>query len=381
MGIYSEYLDKKLNWPDLSEERKKQLKRIAELRGRAVLTFAAALTKQGPISIDYDDRVPFFDQLENLRGDKIDIILETPGGYAEVAEDLVEQVRNRFSYVGVIIPGYAKSAGTIMVMAADEILMEPCSALGPIDAQITQGGKRYSAHAFLQGLDKIKDEVDKTGRLNRAYIPILQNISPGEIQSCENSMNFSESLVTKWLSNYKFKIWNTHSSTGKKVTTKDKERRAKEIAKKLCDHGKWLTHGRSIGRKQLEEMRLKIEDYSKNNELCDAIRRYYVLLKMSFDSTEIFKIYETPDSQIYRFERSIVGPGKLEAKFVIADIECGKCKTKTKLQANFEKGVPIQNGVIPFPKGNEFICPNCGNTINLNDVRRRIEAEVKKRIL
>lgn len=198
MGIYTEYLDKSFDWPALQAERKKQLSRIAQSRGgRAILTFAAAMAKDAPIAIDYDDRVPILDQISNLEGDKIDIILETPGGSAEIVEDIVEHIRNRFAEVAMIIPGYAKSAGTIMVMAGDEILMEPASALGPIDAQIIQGGKRFSAHAFLEGLKKIKEEIENQGHLNRAYIPILQNISPGEIQNCENALSFAKTLVTE----------------------------------------------------------------------------------------------------------------------------------------------------------------------------------------
>ena len=193
MGIYSEYLDSSFDWPTLQEERKKQLLRISQLRGgRAIITFASAMTKQADISIDYNDRVPIKDQISNLEGDKIDIILETPGGYAEIVEDIIKHIRNRFSEVTMIVPGYAKSAGTIMVMAGDEILMEPASALGPIDAQILQNGKRFSAHAFLEGLEKIKQEVQKSGYLNRAYVPILQNISPGEIQNCENVQAFTK---------------------------------------------------------------------------------------------------------------------------------------------------------------------------------------------
>jgi ClpP class serine protease len=192
MGIYTEYLDKSFDWPALQAERKKQLSRIAQLRGgRAILTFAAAMTKEAPIAIDYDDRVSLQDQISNLEGDKIDVILETPGGSAEIVEDIVEYIRNKFTEVAMVVPGYAKSAGTIMVMAGDEILMEPASALGPIDAQIIQGGKRFSAHAFLEGLKKIKEEIEEQGHLNRAYIPILQNISPGEIQNCENALSFA----------------------------------------------------------------------------------------------------------------------------------------------------------------------------------------------
>ena len=382
MGIYSEYLDKSFDWHTLQEERKKQLLRISQLRGRAILTFASAMTKQADISIDYNDRVPIIDQISNLEGDKIDIILETPGGYAEVVEDIIKYIRNRFSEVTMIVPGYAKSAGTIMVMAGDEILMEPASALGPIDAQMLQSGKRFSAHAFLEGFDKIKREVQDRGYLNRAYVPILQNISPGEIQNCENAQAFSKKLVTDWLSEYKFKFWETHSSTGEPVTVNDKKTRAEEIAKKLCNHGHWLTHGRSITINDLREMRLKVTDFSEDTKLFDAISRYYILLKMSFDTTNIFKIYETPKSQIYRFATPQVGTEPQQRRDIaLIEFECPNCKTKTKIQANLKEGVPMQKGSVPFPKDNVFICPACNNRNDLSTLRNQIESQSKKKIV
>ena len=383
MGIYSEYLDLSLDWSRLTAERKKQLSLISDLRGgRSVLTFAAAMTKDAPIGIDYDDLVPISDQLSNLTGDKIDIILETPGGLAEIAEDIVEGIRCKFAEVAMIVPGHAMSAGTIMVMAGDEIMMEPTSALGPIDAQMIQGTKRFSAHAFIEGLEKIKKEVEETNRLNRAYIPILQNISPGEIQSCHNALSFAETLVTNWLSKYKFKFWTTHTSTGKPVTKEEKIARAGEIAKILCNHGLWLTHGRSITLKSLRDMRLKITDYSQDTKLYEAIRRYYTLLKMSFDTTNIFKIYETPTSQIYRFVTPQAIPAdKQTAEIAIIDFVCPKCNNKTRLQANLKSGLPLQKGTFEFPKDNILICPVCQNRNDVSDLRAKIESESKKKIL
>ncbi|MBK8352706.1 MAG: Clp protease ClpP, partial [Saprospirales bacterium] len=99
------------------------------------------------------------DQLSNLNGKSIDIILETGGGIAEVVEDIVRILRSKYDNVGIIIPGTAKSAGTILSMAADEILMGTGSSLGPIDAQIITQSKRFSADAFLEGLEKIKADV------------------------------------------------------------------------------------------------------------------------------------------------------------------------------------------------------------------------------
>lgn len=383
MGFFSEYIKKNYTWEELEKERKHQLRTISEIRGkREILTYACAMTKRAPIAIDFNDRLPILDQISNLKGDKIDIILETPGGSGEIAEDIIRQVRGRFSEVGMIIPGHAKSAGTIMVMAGDEILMDSASALGPIDAQVFQEGKNFSAHAFLEGLKKIKEEVEATGKLNRAYVPILQNISPGEIQSCINVMSFSEKLVTDWLAQYKFKFWEKHSSNGKQVTQDEKTERAKEIAKTLCDHGKWLTHGRSITIQDLREMRLKITDFSENPHLYEAIRRYYTLLLMSFDRSPIFKIFETPQSQMYRStgKPEKEGSGKALAVATI-EVKCPNCNIISRVQANLEEGAPLEPGATKFPKDNVLLCPACKHKMNLEGMRKKIELDTGKKIL
>ena len=96
MGVYSDYLARQLSFEELTSERKLQLRRISAIRGRKVLAFASDVAKNCPNSIDYSDIVPFSDQLSALSGNEIDIILETPGGRAEVVEDLVKLVRSRF---------------------------------------------------------------------------------------------------------------------------------------------------------------------------------------------------------------------------------------------------------------------------------------------
>lgn len=384
MGIYSEYLDKNMNFPEIIAERKSQLKRIAGIRNRDILVYASDSTKNAPTQIDYSDLLPFSDQLSNLTGDSIDIILETPGGFAEVVEDMVKQVRSRYEKVGIIIPGYCKSAGTIFSMAGDEILMGPMSALGPIDAQIMFNHKKFSADAFLEGLLKIKKEVLSAGKLNPAYIPMLQNISPGEIQHCENAQTLSKKLVYEWLAEYKFKYWDNHSSTGKAVTDKDKLNRATEIAEALCKQSEWLTHGRSIKMNDLENLKLKITDYSKIVGLNDAITRYYTLLRMSFE-TNIYKIIETADTQIYRFTTGPnpgVQPIPKTQKMAGLNFNCPKCKEPFLIQLNIGQSEPLKPGHIPFPVDNNiFNCPNCKTPSNLTQLRLQIEAQTGKKIV
>jgi predicted RNA-binding Zn-ribbon protein involved in translation (DUF1610 family) len=381
MGIYSEYINQRLSFDQISSERKKQLNRISVVRKRDILVFASDPNKvNAPISILPLDLLPFKDQLSYVKTNEVDIVLETPGGIAETVEDMVELIRSTHQRLAIIIPGMAKSAGTIFSMAGDEILMGKSSSLGPIDAQVVSNGKRFSADAFLDGLEKIKKEVNETGKLNPAYIPMLQNISPGEIQHFENAQNFSKTLVKNWLSKYKFKYWEIHSSSGKAVTNEEKEARANEIANKLCKHSDWLTHGRSIRIKDLKEMGLQIYDYSCEADLNDAIERYYTLLRMTFDLTGIYKIFETCSSQIYQsisqaFPPAIPQPKNLKAQAAHADFTCPKCETKFKIQLNLDKGVAIEAASIPYPKDDVFVCPNCGTQTNIAPMRLQLEAQ------
>lgn len=396
MGIYSEYLDRNFSFQQLTIERKRQLRRISELRGgRDVLVFAANLNaRNAPVSIDYSDLLPIRDQLANLSGKALDLILETPGGSGEVAEDVVRILREKYADMAVIVPGWAKSAGTILAMAGDEILMQSSSALGPIDAQIVREGKAFSADALIEGMEKIKKEVEDTGKLNLAYVPILQALSPGEIQHAENALKFARQLVTDWLATYKFKNWNTHSSTGLPVSEGDKKARAEEVAKQLCDHRRWLTHGKSINLADLRAMRLLIADYAENADLADAIGRYYTLLQITFNSN-IYKVFETPTSQILRGVAMVQGlPGPMPAPAIPPralspetaptahlNVNCGRCGAASVVQANLGASSPLAPGSRPFPSDNKYRCPSCNLEIDLSDLRRQIEAESKRTVV
>jgi hypothetical protein len=391
LGIYGEYLNllQAGGLGALHQERKLQLKRIQDIRGNDVLVIASDITgrpekARAPISIDYTDRMPVADQIEELTRRNIDVILETPGGNAESTEDIVNMLRNHFSgMLSFIVPGAAMSAGTIMVMAGDEILMEPDSSLGPIDAQIPMNGKWVSADACLTGLRKIQDEVMQSGHLNAAYIPILQNLSPGEIQAWQNAQDFSYELVWKWLVNGKFRLWTRHSTTGIMVTEEEKEKRAQEIADCLRNHSRWLTHSRSIKLNDLQHMGLLITDYSLQQDLSNAIRRYYTLLRMTFDSTLMYKLFETPDTQIYRFIGVPVNqPGEPQKpNIVVVEFTCSQCGTSSLIQANMEPGLAIQLNHLPFPTDNRFICPKCKFVHDLSSMRAQIESQANQRII
>src|SRR5262245_23649568 len=66
----------------------------------------------------------------------IDLILHTPGGLVIAAVQIARALRAHPAKVTVFVPHFAMSGGTLLALAADEIVMSPHAVLGPIDPQI-----------------------------------------------------------------------------------------------------------------------------------------------------------------------------------------------------------------------------------------------------
>src|ERR1700726_3207800 len=66
----------------------------------------------------------------------LDLVLHTPGGLVLAALQIAKAIREHKGKVTVFVPHYAMSGGTLIALAADEIVMCEHSALGPIDPQL-----------------------------------------------------------------------------------------------------------------------------------------------------------------------------------------------------------------------------------------------------
>ena len=66
----------------------------------------------------------------------IDVILHTPGGLVLAAEQIARALVDHKGKVTVFVPHYAMSGGTLIALAANEIVMDPNAVLGPVDPQI-----------------------------------------------------------------------------------------------------------------------------------------------------------------------------------------------------------------------------------------------------
>lgn len=193
-------------------------------------------------------------------------------------ERYVNIIRKHYKKVSFIIPDYAYSAGTIFCMSGDEILMDYFSVLGPIDPQVrNKEGNFVPALGYLDKVNSLLEKA-KNGTLTNAEFLILKDFDLAELRAYEQAKELTISLLKKWLVKYKFRNWNNHSN-GNPVTNEEKEKRAEEIADKLGDNNIWKSHGRPICIEELEELKLKIEDFSSNEDLRTSIRKYYNLSK------------------------------------------------------------------------------------------------------
>jgi ClpP class serine protease len=90
----------------------------------------------------------------------LDIILHTPGGLVLAALQIARAIRARKAKVTVLVPHYAMSGGTLIALAADEIIMSRYAVLGPIDPQLEQS----PAASFLKVVEQkpVSEIDDKT---------------------------------------------------------------------------------------------------------------------------------------------------------------------------------------------------------------------------
>ncbi len=222
------------------------------------------------------DALEWRNQQREIRS-KLVVMLETAGGYVEQADRIVTTLRSFYREVDFIIPNYAFSAGTVLVMSGNEIYMDYFSVLGPIDPQIQVPGhipgqtEWVSASGFLVWYDRLVEKARK-GTITTAELQLLlEKFHPAEMYSYEQARNLSHSLVHDWLTKYKF------------ASEADGNGKAKDIAGKLSDTDRWLSHGRGIPLQTLNaELGLGIQDLRQGTEFRDLLSYWQYFINYAF---------------------------------------------------------------------------------------------------
>jgi ClpP class serine protease len=141
----------------LEAARYRMIARIERTRGSRVILLVHRQETMSLLGFPVLRYIDVNDSEEVLRaiqltdaGLPLDIILHTPGGLALASLQIARALRGHKGKVTAFVPHYAMSGGTLIALAADEIVMCEHSVLGPVDPQIGQ----YPAASILTVVEK-----------------------------------------------------------------------------------------------------------------------------------------------------------------------------------------------------------------------------------
>ncbi len=260
-------------------ERQGLIKRICEMSGASLICYVCG----SETLIGRDDTVFLVDLLHNVRRNTpVDILLHTGGGDIDAAEKLINIIRTWVgpSRLRAVVPDYAKSAGTLMALGTDSIVMSDTSELGPIDPQVRMRDASgnfvwYSVQTYIDAYETHcallrESPTDVPSRL------MLEKLDPAVMKRMEaireRSRQFAESQLKSGMS--RFQAVNYTS-----------------IAAELLNTKKWVDHGQMIDWNAALQMGLNVTHVDPASEDWQDLWQLYCLQRLAIKDGE--KLFES----------------------------------------------------------------------------------------
>jgi len=241
---------------------------------------------QAAMAINPQDVRGLAEVVRGVEGNDLDLILHSPGGSAEAAESMVAVLRSQFKNVRVLVPVMAKSAATMIALAANEILMPISAELGPIDPQFLlsdgRGGQRMTpAQSIIDDVDRARQAMQAQQADAPVWLTQVQAQPPGLYQQALNAVKLSKQLVKGWLEQYMFAGEQSASSM------------AQVIVDYLGDHNQFLSHARRVDVDTLEGMGAKVHNITAvDRQLWQLLEELWYTVEHTFLGTPVIKMWE-----------------------------------------------------------------------------------------
>jgi membrane-bound ClpP family serine protease len=253
--------------------RQALIRSIEEASGRPLICYVSGKTAV----IDRDDAAGFMEVLHNIAPETgIDLLLHTRGGDVDAAEKLLTLVQATVGggQLRIIIPDFAKSAGTLMALGADLLIMSDSSELGTIDPQIwaDDGHGNDICHSVLSYLDAFRLHSDALRRNPNDPVArlMLDKLDPTTLRKYEATRDRARNFAEDQL--------------------KRKGRNFSKIASALLDTTRWQSHGQMIKWQDVRDLGLPVEYLSPRDDRWLAYWRLYCLLRLAVkDRQNIFE--------------------------------------------------------------------------------------------
>jgi hypothetical protein len=239
-------------------------------------------------SINESDVHSFMDVIHGLDGDKLDVIIHSPGGSPTATEQIVSYLRNKFSDIRIFVPQSAMSAATLMCCAADRVVMGSHSSLGPIDPQMhlptTPRGHSTAAFAVLDQFEMASSDIETYSDLT-VWKPILDKIDPGTLAECSEAIELSKTLAREWAKEY------MHGNK------KNADKLSEKLAEFLSNRRAFKSHSRRIDRSQASKNGFEVEELEQDDTLQDLVLSIFHSTMLAHENTELVKIIENQNGR------------------------------------------------------------------------------------
>jgi hypothetical protein len=171
-------------------------------------------------------------KLSEVDGPELDVMLYSGGGAVDAAYLAARELRRRVRTLTIFVPLLAKSAATLVCLAADEIVLGPLGELGPLDAQAQQGRNTGSAVDMsglvpFKAIEELRDVAancydhftgrimkdggmplpaasDKASELTSALLgPIFGQMDPGRVAESARGLELAAEYAGRLLRRYR----------------------------------------------------------------------------------------------------------------------------------------------------------------------------------
>jgi hypothetical protein len=261
--------------------RQESIDKVQQATGRKLICYVSEVAGY----VNREDVLPLADLLHGTRpGMKLDLMLHTLGGDVDAAEKIAGMLLKAVGPDGelrVIVPDCAKSAGTLISLAARTVVMSDTSELGPIDPQIvttSPDGKQTSrpAQSYIDAHRDMMAQI-ADGASGPAIDGLIAKFDPVLLDMCrkalDRSRKFAEDLLRAGM----------YRGQSANVT---------EIAGKLSSKDTWLSHGAVISPEDAQTIGLNIDLRDVHEDEWQAYWRLYCEMRLTLKgNTE--KLFES----------------------------------------------------------------------------------------
>ncbi len=270
----------------VDQHRRGKISAVEQISGRPLIIYASSCTTPpklihpAMLMLDQSDRIGFKSVTETIEPPNLDVLIHSPGGYAEATESIVQQLRGKYADIRFIVPSYAKSAATMLAMSGNEILMDRDAELGPTDPQMGTQSGTSPAEAIKEQFEKAQAELQADPSKLPSWMPVLAPLGPSLLVDAQHAIDLSKTLVKSWLQTYMF------------AGDADAEAKAARVSEYLGTHSNFMSHGRAVKIPDLLPLGVKVTDIRSTPGLYVAVDELYCLLDILLSNSPVYKLFE-----------------------------------------------------------------------------------------